>query len=93
MSSLPIRACNGGYPDEFERVAGYIIHDRERQQVAYHEFFITSKVPDQELADAMIRRWEHLVIEYPFPRYDIEYGLFEDVESFRAVACMAVAKL
>ena len=74
------------YPPEYERVAGYIIHDRDHNRVAHHEFFVTTRFPDDVLADAMIRRWEHLVVEYPFPRYDIEYGLFPTVEAFRAVA-------
>jgi hypothetical protein len=74
------------YPPEYRRVAGYIIHDRDHNQIAHHEFFITSKFPDEDLADAMIRRWEHLVIEYPFPRYDVEYGLFETLESFQSIA-------
>jgi len=63
-------------------IAGFVVHDRETGAIVHHEVFDAGLIPENELADRMIRRWEELVRAHPIPRYDVEYGLFPSVAAF-----------
>ena len=74
-------AFDGAYAPAGQ-VAAYVVHDVQTGHIAHFELFQASDVDEDALADAMIRRWEHLVTEFPVPRYDVEYGLFSSHDAF-----------
>lgn len=63
-------------------IAGYVVHDRQTGTVVHSEYFAAARMTEHAVANRLVRTWESLVLRFPTPRYDVEYGLFVSVSAF-----------
>ena len=68
-------------PVDHGDVAGLVVRERDTGEVVHHEHFPSGRYTSDRVASTMEKRREALAQKYSGARYEIEHGVFGDLDA------------